>query len=172
MSQLNNLTSDEVLKQLVYKNVSPEDLLFCYPQDISLTEAALIVKNSQDIKVAVSHFPLGARERILEIDEAQYKVVYPFNRKLKTAQLYLSNGDQVIAQYKVKNILGTQEFEVQGLGFISVKRLWSLKKIFHYYHNDQFLGFSHNISWWRNKGRVLVLPPLIPKELKVFIIAP
>jgi hypothetical protein len=146
-----------------------EDLLFGVNQDLSSTQAYLLVKNSLNEEVGRIYYKI--KKRIIRIGQQEFLIDFPLTWQ-RTAHLYSSDGNKIIASYK-QYALARHEYEIPGFGTIkSEKIIKGFKNIYNYKQDEIIIGTREEITTaFLSRGKLVILPAELPLEIRLFILS-
>ena len=147
------------------------DLLYGIYQDNTSFEAAQVFRNSNDEGIGLSTYPLGRRKFLMKIGEQNYTIEFPLTMN-STAILKKKDEQDILASYVKTSWLGKHVFTIPEYGtLVSNQPFLSLNASYTYGHNGKVIGMIQNISKSRNLGRLAILPPTLPIEVRLFILS-
>ena len=174
LAQNRQLNAQNVWASLPSPRWQFADLLFGVAQDFSPTESGLVVRDSQDRKVAEVIFHTGMRSPwlTLKLNDGAFEAdVLPAMRQ--TIALHVSENPSHTACIFKRQTGGTYDFEIPGLDTIQSRplRRLQLKPLYEFVQNDQVIGISQRLGGSIDRGNLLVLPSDISLPVRVFVLA-
>ncbi len=147
------------------------DLLFSIQQDGSASSVFFVVKNFKNEIMGRIECTMGSREYKIWIGTELYRVNF-LTSGWRSAELTSDTSSSVLAAYKMINVFGKSELNIPGYGRLSSERSnLSWRAVFFFRFNKNVLGLKQRISFTREIGNLIVLPPEIPLQIRIFILA-
>lgn len=149
-------------------NLLKTNMLYGVFQDASSTEIAMLVKDVNNQLVGQVLGKALSRKRIVTIGNEKFVIEFlkTWNR---TAILYSTKDEKILARYTKTSWLGGHEYEVAGYGLL--KSVRPSKVRYDYKIAETMIGTSQTVLFARDNGRLVVLPTDLPLAVRIFILA-
>jgi hypothetical protein len=137
-------------------------LLYSVWQDFSSTQLGMIVKDCQDQQVAKIRYRTAARGWIfIETPDGNFEADVSLRA--------VSDGSHSLCEFR--RLSGGTYSKSLGILESRPPRGLHLATVFEYTLNGTPAGASRHIGEWVDYGRMLVLPPQLPLQIRLFVLA-
>ena len=140
-------------------------LLYGVWQDFSSTQLGMLVKDCQDQQVAKIRYRTAARGWIfIETPDGNFEADVSLRA--------VNDGSHSLCEF-TRLSGGTYRFDAKSLGILESRPLRGLHlaPVFEYTLNGTPAGASRHIGEWVDYGRMLLLPPQLPLQIRLFVLA-